>query len=301
MNERADAEVAGTATCKSRVAGGRGANRLALLRAIAITAIFFVIEVIGGLLSGSLALLADAGHMASDLAALLFAYFALRIAERKATPEKSYGYVRTEILAALANGTVLVLVSLYVMAEAVGRFGHPPEVRSGLMLWVAVAGVLANMASAAVLFGSRKHNLNIRGAFLHVLGDTLGSIGAITAAVLMQTYGWVRADAVVAFAIAGLILLSAWRLLRESVDILMESTPRHVDLALLQRMICDVPGVTRIEDLHVWTLTSGFDAMSAHVVVSEGANGPETLQQLTRLMRDSFEISHTTFQLELEN
>jgi len=278
----------------------RRSNRLALIRAIGITFCFVLIEAVGGLLSGSLALLADAGHMVSDLAALCFAFFALRIAEREATSDKTYGYVRSEILAALANGIVLVLVSIYVMYEAFERFRNPPEIRSGLMLGVAIAGLVANLLSGAVLFRSRKDNLNIRGAFLHVVGDTLGSIGAIIAALCVKLLGWAYADPAVALGIALLILFSAWGLLKESIDILMESTPRHIDLGAVRDAICDVPGVGGIRDLHVWTLTSGYYAMSAHVSVVDQADAPEVLEVLTSRMRDSFDISHTTFQLECE-
>jgi len=286
--------------CRSGREPTRSANRLALIRAIGITFCFVLIEAVGGLLSGSLALLADAGHMVSDLAALCFAFFALRIAEREATPDKTYGYVRSEILAALANGIVLVLVSIYVFFEALDRFQDPTEIRSGLMLGVAIAGLVANLLSATALFRSRKDNLNIRGAFLHVVGDTLGSVGAIVAALCVKFLGWIYADPAVALGIAALILFSAWGLLKESIDILMESTPRNIDLGAVRNAICEVPGVNGIQDLHVWTLTSGYYAMSAHVRVIDQVNAPDVLERLTSRMRDSFDISHTTFQLEYD-
>jgi cobalt-zinc-cadmium efflux system protein len=236
--------------------------------------------------------------MATDIAALALALFALRLAEREPTPEKTFGYRRTEILAALANGVVLVLVALYVAYEALQRLAQPPPVGSALMLAVAVAGLLANLAAAAVLFRSRSHGLNLRGAFLHVAGDALGSLGAIVAALAIVLTGWNAADAWVALGIAALILISAVRLVRESVDVLMEATPGHVDLTTLEDAIRSVPGVVSVHDLHVWTLTSGYHAMSAHVDVERGADAQTLLHELSRLASDRFQVAHTTFQLE---
>lgn len=279
-------------------AGRHQADRRALRIAVAITGVFLVVEVVGGILSGSLALLADAGHMATDAAALLLALFAMRIAERAPTSEKTYGYRRTEILAALANGVALVLISLYVGFEGVLRIATPRPVEGGLMLGVAVAGLGANLSCAWVLHASREHSLNLRAAFLHVMGDAAGSVGAITAAALIQLFGWTLADSLVALGIAALILVAAWRLVRESVDVLMESVPDHVDVSELERAIRAVPGVVNVHDLHVWTLTSGYYAMSAHVDVRDGADGPILLRALAELAEQRFEIEHTTFQLE---
>lgn len=276
----------------------RRENSRSLRLAVAITFVFVVVEIVGGLLSGSLALIADAGHMVSDLAALCLALFAIHIAERQATIHKTYGYVRTEILAALANGIALLLVCIYVISEAVGRLAHPPEVKTELMLGVAVLGLLANLASAFVLFRGREDSLNMRGAFLHVVGDTLGSVGAIAAALSMKFYGWAWADSVAAIVIALLILFSAWELLRESVEVLMESTPRHVDLPKLGEAIRAIEGVLDIHDLHVWTLTSGYCAMSAHVDMVHEADPAKVLPALEKLAQEDFGISHTTFQLE---
>ena len=273
-------------------------DRRGLRIAVAITSVFLIVEIIGGLLSGSLALLADAGHMATDAAALLLALFAMRIAERAPTLAKTYGYQRTEILAALANGVGLVLIALYVSYEAVLRIAEPREVEGGLMLAVAVVGLAANLVCAWVLHAGRKSSLNLQVAFLHVLGDALGSLGAIVAAVLIRVYGWTLADSLVAIGIAVLILFAAWQLVRESVDVLMESVPRHVDMADFERAIRDVPGVVDVHDLHVWTLTSGYHAMSAHVDVREGADGKILLHALAQLAKQRFSIEHTTFQLE---
>lgn len=271
--------------------------------ALAITTVFLGVEVVGGYLSGSVALLADAGHMATDVAALALALFAIRVASRDPTPTKTYGYRRTEILAALANGLVLVGVSVAVGVDALQRMMSPPPVRSGLMLGVAAAGLAANLASAWVLHrGHRGHghaqSLNMRGALLHVLGDALGSLGAIVAALLVMAFGWTIADPVAALVITALILVSSWRLVRESVDVLMEATPGHVDMTALTGGIRAVPGVLAVHDLHVWTLTSGFHAISAHVEVGESADAPTVLDALQRLARERFDLAHTTFQLE---
>ncbi len=266
--------------------------------ALAITAAFLVVEVVGGLVSGSVALLADAGHMATDVAALALALFALRVGEREPTPHKTYGYRRTEILAALANGVALVVVCAMVAVDAIGRIASPPEVDGGLMLGVAVAGLLANLASAAVLHGGHRHSLNMRGAFLHVLGDALGSLGVIVAALLLMAFGWRLADPVAALLITALILVAAWRLVRESLDILMEAAPGHVDMEALGRAMRAVAGVVDVHDLHVWTLTSGYHAISAHVDVEADAHTPSVLRALQEIAQERFDLHHATFQLE---
>ena len=269
-----------------------------LRAALVITAVFLAVEIAGGLVSGSVALLADAAHMATDVAALALALFALRVAEREPTASKTYGYRRTEILAALANGLVLVGVSVMVAVDAIGRLVQPPDVRGGLMLGVAVVGLLANLASAAVLHAGHRHSLNVRGAFLHVLGDALGSVGAIAAAVLLMAFGWELADPVAALLITVLILVSAWRLVKESLDVLMEAAPGHVDMTALVRGMRAVPGVVDVHDLHVWTLTSGYHAISAHVDVGDAADAASVLRALQRLAQERFGLEHTTFQLE---
>jgi cobalt-zinc-cadmium efflux system protein len=276
----------------------RGEDRRALRRALVITGSFLAIEVAGGLASGSLALLADAGHLATDLASLALALFALHLSERGPTAQKTFGYRRTEILAALANGTALGAVAVFIAIEAVGRFGNPPPVKTGLMLAVAVAGLGANLVAAAALYQGREHSLNLRAAFQHVASDALGSVGAIVAGLAIALFGWTLADPIVALVIAGLILVSAARLVRESVDVLMEATPSHVDVVELERAICAVPGVLSVHDLHVWTLTSGYHAMSAHVDVRAGVDAHGVLHPLSDLALRRFAIEHTTFQLE---
>jgi len=276
----------------------RGADARALRSAAFLSAAVLVVEVVGGFLAGSLALLADAGHMATDVGALVLSLIALRLAERAPTRARTFGWLRTEILAALANGVTLAGISVYVAIEALRRLVEPPPVRGELMLVVASLGLLANVVAAALLWRGRHHNLNLRGAFLHVVGDAVGSLGALGAAVLIALFGWRIADPLVALGVSGLILVSAWRLVRESIEVLMEATPAHVELDALERAMQEVPGVLGLRDLHVWTLTSGYHAMSAHVEV-EGSRAPAAiLERLQRVAREDFGISHTTFQLE---
>lgn len=276
-------------------------GKKALQIALSITIVFLAAEVIGGILTHSLALLADAGHMLTDVASLALALIAMKFAARPATPEKTYGYYRTEILAALVNGMTLVLIALYVFYEAVQRIQSPPEVKSLPMLAVAVFGLLANVASAYVLSRSKGQSLNLRGAWLHVMADALGSVGAITAGLIMLATGWYLADPLISIFIGLLILFSSWRLLRDSVNILMEGVPPHIDLKALEATLNMVPGVAHIHDLHVWTVTSGFQALSAHVVIEDDVNmdrAQEILYELHSAVHQGFGIEHTTIQLE---
>ncbi|HEY8491375.1 MAG TPA: cation diffusion facilitator family transporter [Dehalococcoidia bacterium] len=276
----------------------RIADRKRLLAAIILSAAFFVVEVVGGLLTNSLALLADAGHMLSDVAALGLALFALWVAARPAGPAKTYGYFRVEILAALVNGLGLAGIALLLMWEAVQRLGSPPAVESGPMLAVAALGLAANVAAAWVLAGGQAGSLNVRGAFLHVLGDLAGSAGALAAGAVMLATGWYLADPLVSVGIGLLIIWSAWRLLRETVDVLLEAAPAHIDVRAVEGAMREVPGVERVHDLHVWTVTSGFVAMSAHVEVTHARHEHDVLVDLRRVLHDRFDIEHTTLQLE---
>ena len=271
-----------------------------LLVAFGITALFTVIELLGGLLANSLALLADAGHMASDVAALALALLALWLARQPATPQRSYGLYRAEVLVALLNGASLLAISGVIAWEAVQRLQHPPEVKTGLMLGVAVAGMVANGLVGWILSrgGVHHHNLNIRGALLHVLSDFLGSLAAIVAAGVMWVTGWYWADPVLSLAIGALVLWSAWQLVRESVDVLLEATPRHLDLDEVRTSMEAVPGVEAVHDLHIWTLTSGVIALSSHVEVRPGVNWPTLLARLAHLLRERFGIVHVTLQPE---
>ncbi|HEV2108421.1 MAG TPA: cation diffusion facilitator family transporter [Thermomicrobiales bacterium] len=275
-------------------------NRRPLALALAITAAFLVAEVIGGLLTNSLALLADAGHMATDVAALGLSLFAVWLARRPATPERSFGFYRAEVLAALVNAATLVAISFYIFWEAFQRIGEPPEVDSGPMLIVAIAGLGANAASAWILMrgGGHEHNLNTRGAFLHVVGDMLGSVGAITAALVMLATGWYLADPILSAGIGLLILWSSWRLLRESVEVLLEATPAHVDTDEVRQAMTGVEGVLGVHDLHVWTVTSGLVAMSSHIEVAGRRDWHDILVDLSQLLRDRFDIAHVTLQPE---
>jgi len=282
---------------RHRRADIRALGRRRLTWVLALTAGFAVIEFLGAWLANSLALLADAGHMLSDVAAIALSVFALWFARRPATPEKTFGYLRTEILAALVNGTALVVIAVLISIQAWQRLRAPEPVAGGLMLAVAAIGLLVNIIAALLLHGSAGHSLNVRGAYLHVLGDLLGSIGAMMAAVIILTTGWYPADPIISVLVASLILVGSWRLIRESVDVLLEATPRHIDLAAVRRTICALPGVEGIQDLHVWTLTSGVVAMSAHLV-ADPAHQPTLAAEVHRLMHERFGISHVTVQVD---
>jgi cobalt-zinc-cadmium efflux system protein len=257
-----------------------------------------VAEVAGGLISGSLALLADAGHMFSDVVALTMSLVAIRIAQRPATPRRTYGYLRTEILAALANGAILIGVSISILIEAVERLGAPTEVMGGTMLVIATGGLAVNLAGLAVLHGGRQDSLNMRGAWLHVLSDALGSVGALTAGGLILTFGWHWADPAASILIAGLIIHSAWALLREAVAVLMEGTPPHIDVEEIRRALLEVNGVEAVHDLHVWTITSGMVSLSGHVVSVDDAHRGKLLQEICDLLHRRFDITHPTIQIE---
>ena len=281
----------------------RGGSRAPLAIALVITLTFMVVEIVGGLMTQSLALLADAGHMATDAAALALALAAAWLARRPPTPSRSFGLYRAEVLAALINAGTLVAISLYIFKEAFSRLGDPPTVSTGPMLAVAVLGLLANAVSAWVLMrgGGHVHNLNTRAAFLHVIGDMLGSVGAIAAAVIMMMTGWYIVDPILSAGIGALILWSSWRLMRESVDVLLESAPSRIDVPALEAEMASVPGVSDIHDLHVWTLTSGVVALSSHVEITDGQGWHEVLDALVLLLHEKFGIHHMTLQPELQH
>lgn len=276
-----------------------GKKRLTL--ALFITGCWFLIELAGGIYTNSLALLADAAHMLTDLAALGLSLFALKISARPATHEKTYGYLRAEILAALANGIFLILIALYIFYESYQRLLAPPAVKSVPMLAVATTGLLANLATARLLYRSRNENLNLRGAFLHVLADTLGSIGAILAAVLMMVRRWYLADPVVSVIVGGLVLYSSWELVTESVDVLLEGTPRHLKISHILSDLGSVRGVVSVHDLHVWSIASGMTAMSCHLVMKTNEDANLALAESNHLMREKYGIGHSTIQIEFEN
>ena len=281
-------------------AHGRPGSEKRLKLALLITGGWFLLELAAGLYANSLALLADATHMLVDVAALTLSLFAFKISGLPATHQKTYGYLRAEILAALANGVLLVVVSVYISWEAVERLMAPPQVKGVPMLLVAASGLIANIATAALLHGSQHENLNVRGAFLHVAGDTLGSIGAILAGVAMVFWQWYLADPIVSVVVSLLVLFSSWRLVRDSVDVLLEGAPRHLRTADILTDLGSVDGVHSIHDLHVWSITSGVPAMSCHAVLRHGTDARAALEALIRIMRDKYRIDHTTIQIEEE-
>jgi len=279
----------------------RREHRRRLAWTLGLAAVYMLAEVVGGLWTGSLALLADAGHMASDVGALALSLFALWLSQLPATDARTYGYHRVEILAALANGVALVAVALVIVIEAVERLADPPAVLGGPMLVVAAGGLVVNGLGLWILNAGRDSNLNMRGAWLHVLGDALGSVGALTAGALVWAFGWNWADPVASVLIAALVVYASWTLLREAVGVLMEGAPGHIDVEALRRTLARAPGVVSVHDLHVWTITSGMVAMSCHVQSTEATSDPELLDALHGLLREHFGIDHATIQIEPEH
>ncbi len=277
---------------------GRGADRRALMVVFALTAGFMVVEAVGGLVTGSLALLADAGHMLSDAFSLGLALFAVWLAGRPATPNRSFGYKRAEILAALANGTTLVAISIWIFVEAYQRLWEPPEILGGWMLAVATLGLIVNVAGVLILSRSGGESLNLQGAMRHVLADVLGSAGAIVAALVILTTGWRSADPLISALIGLLVLASSWRLLRESTNILLEGTPRGIDAEEVGRKMAGAPGIQEVHDLHIWTITSGFPALAAHVLVGRHEDCHARRRELEELLKQEYGIEHTTLQVD---
>jgi cobalt-zinc-cadmium efflux system protein len=265
--------------------------------ALGLVVVYMAAEVIGGLASNSLALLADAGHMLADVAALGLSLFAIWAAQRPATPRRTFGYHRMEILAALANGATLIAVSILIFVEAYRRWMAPSAVRGGLMLAIACGGLVVNLAALTVLHGGRAESLNVRGAWLHVLTDTLGSVQAIVAGALISGFGWNWADPLASVLIGLLVILSAWSLLRESLAVLMEGVPAGISLAEIVEAVTEVPGVMAVHDLHVWTITSGFISLSAHVVVTPDC-AEKVLWDVRAVLHRRFGIDHSTIQVE---
>jgi cobalt-zinc-cadmium efflux system protein len=277
---------------------GREGSSRALAIVLAITASFTVVEVAGGLLTGSLALLADAGHMLSDNLSLGLALFAAWLAGRPATPERSFGYRRAEILAALANGVTLVAISIWIFVEAISRLREPMEVLGFPMLAIATLGLAVNAVGAFILSRSGGESLNVEGAMKHVIADALGSVGAMAAAGVIILTGWRYADPLISAGIGVLILASSWTLLRDSTNVLLEATPRGLDAGEVGRKMAAAEGVTEVHDLHIWTITSGFPALSAHVLVSHHEDCHARRRDLEELLAHEFGISHTTLQVD---
>lgn len=266
---------------------------------LAMTATVMVAEVLGGVLANSLALLADAGHMLTDVGALGLALWVSRVAQRSATPERSFGLMRLEILAALVNGAALIVIAFGIGLEAYQRLREPAEVNGGLLLGVAGIGLVANLAGVAILHRGHDHSLNQRGAYLHVVSDLLGSVGAVVAGVVVVATGWTLADPLISIGIGLLILSGAWRLVKESADILLEATPAHIPLTTVHDRLVSIAGVSSVHDLHVWTLTSGVVAMSGHLVVRDPGDNQRILEAAQERLR-SLGIHHMTVQMERE-
>ena len=277
--------------------GSRPSVTRALQIALGLTLALMVAEVIGGLLSNSLALLADAGHMLTDAGALALSLFVAWMCRQPSRPEKTYGYLRWEILAALLNGATLLLISFWIVWEAVSRFRSPEPIAGGLMLGFAIAGLVVNAVAVWILHGVNTDSLNVRGAYLHVLGDMLASGGTVVAALLVRLTGWVAADPIASLVSTVLIIGSAWRLVRDAVDVLLEAAPPHIALEAVRSRLESIPGVESVHDLHVWTVTSGVVAMSVHAIVRQPEHHQGVLERAHDLLQE-MGIHHVTVQLE---
>ncbi|MCA9800139.1 MAG: cation transporter [Cyanobacteria bacterium HKST-UBA04] len=271
-----------------------------LIKVLALTTLYMVVEFVGGFMANSLALIADAGHMLTDVGSLALAVFAAWFAQQPATPTKTYGYYRLEILAACLNGVFLVLISGYVVWEAIERIGHPEVVQGPLMLVVAIGGFLVNAVAAWLLHQGSHDNMNVRAAFLHVLSDLLGSVGAILAGFLIWQYQWYSADIVISIFIAAMILYNAVRLLLEATNVLLEGVPDHISITEVMHVLENIEEVCAVHDLHVWSITLGQEALSAHVVVNSREHyQPELVDRIQCKLQDHFGLNHCTIQLEV--
>lgn len=284
------------AAAPTGTAAGKHKSRLAV--ALGLTTTFMLVEVVGGLWTGSLALLSDAAHMMTDAGGLALALIAIRFAERPATPQNTFGYVRMEVLSALANAVVLLLLTVYILYEAYKRFFEPPEILGGPMLAVAIVGLAVNLVSMRLLSAGSAESLNVKGAYFEVLADMLGSLGVIVAAIVIMLTGWRLADPIIGAAIGLFIVPRTWILLSQAVHILMEGTPPEIDLSLLEKRLLSIANVSGVHDLHVWTLTSGVHSMSGHLVVKDLTQQRDVLAVVNAAMRSEFGIEHITIQIE---
>ncbi len=275
-------------------------NKKGLMIALIITVGIMFLEFFGGLVTNSLALLSDSGHMLNDASSLALSLVAVWFATKPASPNKTYGFHRFEILAALLNGVTLFVVAGFIIVEAYGRFFEPPTVASGSMMLIACIGLLANVASAWSLMrkGDVKNNINLRSAYLHVLGDALGSVGAIIAGLVMMTFGWYIADPIISVLVALLILRGAWGIIKHTVHVLMEGTPITVNPSEVKAVLENIEGVINVHDLHIWTITSGLDSLSCHLLIKDLEDDQRILQQAIQLIAERFKIQHTTIQIE---
>ncbi len=273
-------------------------SRKQLTIVLILTATYMIVEALGGWWTGSLALLADAGHALADVAALALALMAVWFSARPATSNKTFGYHRLEILAALLNGVGLVLITLFIFYEAYQRWFAPTPVRSRAMTIVAASGLTVNLICARLLHRDRHDDLNVRGAWLHVMGDALGSVSAMIAGVIITLFGWYAADPLISAFIGLLILWSSWNLIREATNVLLEGTPAHINLAAVEDAILETEGVSNVHDLHIWTITSGREALSAHVIHAFAISQPNLLKELRTKLHDRFGVDHLTLQME---
>jgi len=275
-------------------------NKKGLMIALIITVGIMFLEFFGGLVTNSLALLSDSGHMLNDASSLALSLVAVWFATKPASPNKTYGFHRFEILAALLNGVTLFVVAGFIIVEAYGRFFEPPTVASGSMMLIACIGLLANVASAWSLMrkGDVKNNINLRSAYLHVLGDALGSVGAIIAGLVMMIFGWYIADPIISVLVALLILRGAWGIIKHTVHVLMEGTPITVNPSEVKAVLENIEGVINVHDLHIWTITSGLDSLSCHLLIKDQEDDQRILQQAIQLIAERFKIQHTTIQIE---
>ena len=285
----------------SHTVSGSGKNKKPLMIVLGLTTTYMLAEVVGGLLTNSLALLADAGHMLTDVGGLALALLAIWFAERPANPERTYGYYRVEILAAATNAVVLIGISLYILYEAYERFWNPPEVQSGTMLVIATIGLVINIAGVFILRAGSKESLNMKAAYFEVLSDFLTSVGVIAAGIIMLTTGWYYADPIISAGIGLFIFPRTWALLKDAVAILLEGTPSDVDIANLREMLSNLEGVAEIHDLHVWSLTSGVNALSVHAVLADGSEHDDVLKRVHDRCTKEFKIGHITAQTERAN
>lgn len=274
------------------------ANRKRLTIALVLTAIYMVAEVVGGYVSNSLALLADAGHMFSDVAALGLSLAAVAWSQRPATRERTYGFHRAEIVAALVNGGALLVVAMFIGVEAWERMSTPEVVDAKLMIAIATGGLIVNLVNLRVLSAGREENLNVKGAWLHVMADALGSIGAIVAGAAILIFGWAWADPVASLLITALVVFSAWGLLKETLDVLMQSVPKHIALEDVIDALEALPGVQDVHDLHIWSLTSGRHVCTTHLVVDRDDEAQAIMKGARDALSERFDIHHTTIQVE---
>ncbi len=276
----------------------RGASQKLLLTVLVLTFAYMLAEAIGGYYTNSLALISDAGHMLTDVAAIALSLLAIRFASRPATSRKTYGFYRLEILAALANGVILLLLAALICREAWERIQRPETVDAWPLIWISIGGLSVNIVSAWLLSRSATENLNIRGALLHVFGDLLGSVAAIVSGIAILWRGWMWADPLISILISLLIIYSAWRLVSDAVNVLLEGTPSHINAAAVEDAIKTVKGVRAVHDLHIWTITSDRHALTAHVVIDDLSEGSRILRELRALLAERFALTHSTIQLE---